>query len=286
MLRPNGTLYWQNQSNPDIKFDLTEQQVDFFNISKNKIYPVKNTDLKKYQFTDEEKEKKYIEDCEYLNKLRNFLIKINPAKKLAIHNEEYRVIMVGPRFRQIKDLGPEQTPGFLYSVYNESNEIAPSSHEGNFTGKRQWVILSHNYPLNQTQEERGSISIPNINPSDIYTDIRSALKGVLKHGIPASRLPSEETIEAIDSEYKHRQDVAKINKDKAESQFSEFTSATEPVPQNEISDLASDDFSKTEESPVDVNSLVEDEDDLFNPKNAFENKKIKEIIFKKANLNK
>jgi predicted metal-binding protein len=162
--------------------------------------------------------------------------------------------------------------------------MSPASHEGNFTGKRQWVILSHDFAISQVKQERLSLSLPNINPADIFIDLRSALKTVInKYGVPAILMPSEETIEAIDSEYKHRQDVAKINKDKAESQFSEFTSATEPVPQNEISDLASDDFSKTEESPVDVNSLVEDEDDLFNPKNAFQNKTIKKIIFKKAN---
>lgn len=224
MIRANGTMYWQNESDPSVQINMTEQQVDHFNGYKNKVFALANPGYRKWGFdisNPEQKAKyqKYLDDCVYLDKLRNFVVET--TGKTHVASQKYQCIMVAPRFTFGKQVGETETAGFLYHSKTESpNTENVEEHPGLFTGKRdEWVIEKTEYDMSDARAEKFKYSkdIPQaVHGFGALSDHQNGMsaedavqKAVQLYRIPQSVIPNAAAIEAAQAAFDNAQNYYK-----------------------------------------------------------------------------
>lgn len=212
MIRANGTLYWQNEADKKITFNATQEQVDFFNHTKGNWLVLTEPGYKKFSFDDPNLQKKYYDDCYYLNELRDFIT--STSGRWHVASQSYQVILVGPRFTAADQVGPNQTPGYLYHPEQEAANIPLEEHSGEFTGKRDdWVLEKHEFYISTFREAmmKGKFDAPTseIGPalSDgmVKTCNDAVQRAISKYHIPNSVLPSGNEIKAAQSAFDNAQ---------------------------------------------------------------------------------
>jgi hypothetical protein len=242
MIRANGTLYWQQESNPTVQINMTEEQVDHFNEYKNRVFALGSPGYKKWGFDPNDAEQKekyqqYLNDCNTLDQLRNFIVETSGRAHVA--SQKYQVVMVAPRFTFGKQVGETETAGFLYHHKTESPNQPMEQHGGEFTGMRdEWVIEKAEYDLSAAREEKfkGGMDIPqSVHGMGALSDTQNsdtcdhAVKRAIQlYRIPNSVWPPDNRIQAAQDAFDNAKNFYKSMGNEEEQPIDNSGNASQP----------------------------------------------------------
>lgn len=214
MLRVNGTMYWQSEADPNVKFNMSEQQVRYLNIHEGQWYRLSEPGYRTFVFDNPQQQQQYEHDTQVMNRLREILRDANRIDSVA--SQSFQTIIVGPRFTEGNQSGEKTVPGVLPAPQNVAEEASPYRVGGEFTGKRDlWVVEKHEYPISQErhdQKKRGFYVPQNIsgrgaihNESEASTVFAAMSLATRVYQLPQHVMPAQDQLQAAQGAFDNAQ---------------------------------------------------------------------------------
>lgn len=221
-------------------FPLTREQVDFFNMLKNKHVRVTNPHTLVYSWdtlpdnTPEEKQEKQakIEDWKQktrlMNQLYDFIAEHPQLPPSDVRLQATKYVIIGPQFKEGSNTGVQETIGRMKSHHTLIHDMMPGTEE-HYATRKGWVVVGgeFNAARAEARGERGlqpAQSISGTGPLTQYATVYDAIDYAFKAWKINAPKPNGEELKAAQQAF----DMA------------HGTAAAAPKPKNAIPTLTDD----------------------------------------------
>jgi hypothetical protein len=191
----DGTMYWQGVADKDLKFPMTEKQVDGFNDLKGAYYEITNPESTEWVFTSPEQEQQYMKDAQAMNLLADFL-QANHRTQRPVFSQSFQTVIIGPRFTHGEHTGEQETVGRMMHPHTYVDDNGGNG----FIGKRgDWVIVKKEYNTSSLAQR---VNMPaqaasGNGPFTTAPELKEAVSEVYRlYRVPAHVLPNPQEIQA------------------------------------------------------------------------------------------
>jgi hypothetical protein len=193
----DGTMYWQKENDKNVKFPMTEAQVDTFNGWKGSFWTITNPDNFEWQFKTPDQEQQYRHDCQVMNELSDFLQSHHNVER-HVASQKFQTVIIGPRFTHGGQTGHEQTIGTMSHPDTFVEGLGDDSRQ--FIGKRgDWVIVKKEYNISSLSQlsTMPAQAVAGTGPLQGVPTLAEAVSQVYtRYKVPAHVLPPKQEVEA------------------------------------------------------------------------------------------